>query len=255
MKRRDFIRSSVSGRLVSATVLSGINNVPAASGPQSERNKAPKRSLIMYASHTNNTTKVAERFRSTLEKNGWQCDTFRILQDGDPTTIPYKIKDYDLVCAGSGINLHMPYAELIAVIRVPRYGYDPLKVTPQTPGAQPADEGANKVPAGSRSAPVHGKIVLGPDSKKCISFVTYGGLEFGPWEAQPALDWINVEMAHLNIEPVGTFCCPGKFLPYDIPAGYYNDLTTRPNEKDLMRAELFMEQILEAIASRPAAAK
>jgi hypothetical protein len=252
MKRRGFIRSSISSGLVGATMLSGISDVLAAPEPESGKKKAQKRSLIMYASRTNNTTKVAEHFKSTLERNGWQCDTFRISQDGGPTAFPYIIKDYDLVCAGSGINLHTPYAELIAAIRTPRYGYDPLKVVPQMPGAQPAGKETSKMPAGGISPPAHGKIIFGPDSKKCISFVTYGGLEFGPWEAQPALDWINVEMAHLNIQPIGTFCCPGRFLPYDVPNGYYNDLTTRPNEKDLMRAELFMEQILEGIGERPA---
>jgi len=253
MKRRDFIKSAVSGGLVGATILGGVNNAIAASAPESEKKKTSKKSLVMYASHTTNTAKVAERFKSTLERNGWQCDICKIEKDGDPLAFPYKIKDYDLVCAGSGINLHTPYAELIAVIRIPRYGYDPLKVVNPVPGEQPADEKTNKMPAGGKSAPTHGKIVFSPDSKKCISFATYGGLEFGPWEVQPALDWINVEMAHLGIEPVGAFCCPGRFLPYDVPAGYYNDLTTRPNEKDLMRAELFIEQILEAIANRPPA--
>lgn len=252
MKRRDFIKSAVSSGLVGATILAGVDDSLAASPPESEKKKTSKRSLVMFASHTSNTARVAERFKTTLERNGWQCDISRIEQNGDPTSFPYKIKDYDLVCAGSGINLHTPYAELIAVIRIPRYGYDPLKVANPAPGMQPADEKANKMPAGFK-APTHGKIVFSPDSKKCISFATYGGLEFGPWEVQPALDWINVEMAHLNIEPVGTFCCPGKFLPYDVPSGYYNDLTTRPNEKDLERAELFIEQVLETIACRPPA--
>lgn len=251
MDRRDFIKSTVSGGLVGATILAGVNSSLAASSPQGQQKKTTKKSLVMYASHTNNTTKVAERFKTTLEKNGWGCDIAKIEKDGDPSAFPYKIKDYDLVCAGSGINLHQPYSELIAVIRIPRYGFDPLKAVNPVPAAQPADDKTSNTSSGGRSAPAHGKIVFSPDSKKCISFVTFGGLEFGPWEAQPALDWINVEMAHLGIEPVGTFCCPGRFLPYDIPAGYYDDLTTRPNEKDLMRAELFIEQILEAIADRP----
>ncbi|GEM_PF-915327 len=253
MERRDFIKSAVSGGLVSATILAGANNAIAVSKPEGENKKTSKRSLIMYASHTNNTAKVAERFKSALQRNGWQCDICRIEKDGDPLAFPYKIQDYDLVCAGSGINLHQPYPELIAVIRIPRYGFDPLKTVNPVPGAQTADNKTDNAPAGGKGSPVHGKIVLGPDLIKCISFATFGGLEFGPWEVQPALDWINVEMAHLSIEPVGTFCCPGRFLPFDIPAGYYNDLTTRPNEKDLLRAELFIEEILEATAYRPPA--
>jgi hypothetical protein len=97
----------------------------------------------------------------------------------------------------------------------------------------------------------HAKIVLGPEAKKALSFVTYGGHVLEPVEAQPALDWINLELAHLEVEIVGKFCCPGKFENRDNPAVYHNDLTTRPNERDLLRAELFIEQVLEAIAVRP----
>lgn len=251
MDRRDFIKSTVSSGLVGATIFAGVTSALGASAPQGKQKKTTKKSLIMYASHTNNTTKVAERFKSTFEINGWQCDIYKIDKDGDPGAIPYTITDYDLVCAGSGINLHSPYPELIAAIRYPRYGFDPAKEN-MAPSTTPST-GEEKEKMGGKGAPVHGKIVFSPESNKCISFVTFGGLEFGPWEAQPALDWINVEMAHLGIEPVGTFCCPGRFLPHDIPAGYYDDLTTRPNDKDLMRSELFIEQILEAIAYRPPA--
>jgi len=253
MERRDFIKGAIAGGVVSARMLSAVNNAVSASVPEGEKKKTAKKGLVMYASHTNNTVKVAERFRITLEKNGWQCDIAKISKDDDPTAFPYKIKDYDLVCAGSGINLHQPYSELIAVIRIPRYGYDPLKATQPVPVSQSAGDKTDKTGSSGKSAPVHGKIVFTPESKKCIAFATYGGLEFGPMEVQPALDWINLEMAHLGIKPVGSFCCPGKFLPFDVQGGYYNDLTTRPNEKDLMRAELFIEQILEDIADRPAA--
>jgi len=238
MKRRDFIVSSVSGGLVGATMLAGLKEALAAPEPESQKKKTSKRGLVMYASRTNNTVKVAERFKSTLERNGWQCDIFKIEQKGDPMAFPYyNFNDYDLICLGSGINMHMAYEELFAVIRVPRYrGVPGVKEPVKGTGGQ---------------GPVHEKIVLSPDFPKCISFVTFGGLEFGPWEAQPALDLINVEMAHNRITPVGTFCCPGRFFPYDVPSAYYNDLTTRPSEKDLMGAERFIEQIIEDIGYRP----
>ena len=251
MKRREFIKSAVAGGLAGAGMLAGANNALAASGSEGVKEKTSKRSLIMYASRTNNTAKVAERFKSALERNGWQCDIIKIEQNSDPMAFPYNIKDYDLVCAGSGIRMHSPYAELLHVIRAPIYGYDPRIMLKFTEGIKLTDEDTKKMNASGRGAPSHGKIVPGPDSKKTLSFATYGGYEFGPEEAQPALDWINLEMSHLNMEIVGKFCCPGKFLPADNPAGYHNDLTTRPNEKDLMRAELFIEQVLEAIAYRP----
>ena len=254
MKRRDFIKGAVvSGGLVGAGMLAGAGDVLAASGLENENKKAQKKALVIYASRTNNTAKVAERFKGALEKNGWQCDMVKIAQNSDPMTVPFNYKDYDLICAGSGARMHGPYAELLNVLRVPIYGMDPRIMLKSAEGMQLTDEEQKKMQAAmsSRKGRSHSKIVLGPDAKKALSFMTYGGHELGPAEAQPALDWINLELAHLEVEIVGKFCCPGKFENTNNPAVYYNDLTTRPNEKDLMRAELFIEHVLEDIAERP----
>jgi hypothetical protein len=255
MKRRDFIKNAVvAGGLAGAGMLAGADHALAASGPEGEKKSTQKKALVIYASRTNNTTKVAERFKSTLESNGWQCEIFKIAQNSDPMSVPYDLKAYDLVCAGSGVRMHAPYAELLHVLRVPVYGFDPRIMLKSTEGIQLTDEEKKKMQAAmsNRSGGGgHGKVVLGPDAKKALSFVTYGGHEFGPAEALPALEWINLELAHLKVEIVGKFCCPGKFEDTNNPAGYHNDLTTRPNEKDLMRAELFIEKVLEDIAERP----
>jgi len=230
MKRRDFIKSAVSGSLAGAGILSGAGNALAAPLPETEKKNTQKRSLIIYASRTNNTTKVAERFKSTIEKNGWQCDIVKVEQNSDPMTVPFNYKDYDLICAGSGIRMHSPYAELLHVLRVPVYGFDPRIILKVAEGIKLTTEETDKMRVWQ---PNHRKILLGPDAKKALSFATYGGYEFGPGEAQPALDWINLELAHLEVEIVGKFCCPGKFESANRPAGYHNDLTTRPNERDL----------------------
>jgi hypothetical protein len=256
MKRRDFIKSAVvASGLAGAGMLAGAGDAMAASDAEGEKKSIQKKALVIYASRTNNTTKVAERFKGTLEKNGWQCDIFRIAQNSDPMAFPYNIKDYDLVCAGSGVRMHAPYAELLHVLRVPVYGFDPRIMLKSTEGIQLTDEETKKMQyamSNRLGRGGHSKIVLGPDAKKAFSFITYGGHEFGPGEALPALEWINLELAHLDLEIVGKFCCPGKFENTNNPSGYHNDLTTRPNERDLLRAELFIEQILEAIAVRPA---
>ena len=183
MKRRDFIVSSISGGLVGATMLAGLNNAFSASKPESQKKETPKRSLIMYASRTNNTAKVAERFKSTLERNGWQCDIFKIEQDGDAMAFPYyNFEDYDLVCAGTGIEMHAPYQELLDVIRVPRYGGVPRKESKVPDNIQTTDDDNKNISVDETQIPVHRKIVFGPDSNKAISFATFGGLDFGPWE-------------------------------------------------------------------------
>jgi hypothetical protein len=92
--------------------------------------------------------------------------------------------------------------------------------------------------------------VLGPDSKKAIIFVTYAGYEFGPKEAAPALQLLDLEIEHIGFECIGHFCCPGKFINGPTPTTYHGDIRDRPNERDLLKAEMFIEEKLEEITDR-----
>ena len=96
----------------------------------------------------------------------------------------------------------------------------------------------------------HRKIVFGPDSKKGVIFITYGGYEFGPKEAEPALQLLDLEIEHIGFKCIGHFSCPGKFLNDPTPRTYHGDIRGRPNEKDLLKAEMFIEEKLEEIAAR-----
>ena len=42
-----------------------------------------KKCLIMYASFTGNTEKVAQRIKETFESRGWQCDMFKVRKNAD----------------------------------------------------------------------------------------------------------------------------------------------------------------------------
>ena len=254
MKRRDFIKGAVVGSsLLGTGRVMGIGDALAASGSEGEKKDTQKKSLVFYASRTGNTAKVAERFKSTLERNGWQCDIARIEEDSDPMAFPYNLKEYDLLCAGSGVRFHQPYEELINVIQAPLYGFDPRIMKKGVKGIELTEEEKKKMQENmaNRKGTTHAKVVFGPDHKHALAFLTYGGHDFGPEEAQPALDLINLELQHLHVEAVGKFSCPGKFENESIPYSYYPDLPTRPNERDLLAAELFIERILEKIAVRP----
>ena len=96
----------------------------------------------------------------------------------------------------------------------------------------------------------HRKITLGPDSKKSIVFVTYAGYEFGPVEAEPTLGLLALELEHLEFQCIGRFCCPGEFLHDPTPGTFHGDIRGRPDEKDLLKAEMFIEEKLEEIADR-----
>ncbi len=206
--------------------------------------------LITYSSNTGNTEKVALRFRETFEKNGWQCDFFKVRKEADDILRPpFDIRSYDFVCAGSGLRAHLPYNEVLNMLRKFRTGADPrfiLKFRDETIPyiTEPVlDQRLN-------TDAVHRKIVLGPDSPKAVVFITYGGYEFGPKEAEPALQLLALELEHIGFQCIGQFCCPGKFLDDPTPRTFHGDIRDRPNEKDFLKARMFIEDKLEEIVER-----
>ncbi len=216
-----------------------------------------KKCLIVYSSYTGNTAKVAERFKSTFEKNGWLCDSVKIRKKAeDILDPPFHIRDYDFVCVGSGLRAHLPYNEILNVLRGLNIGADPryaLRMRDETIPyiAEPLPDGpAPWEKPGWRQ--IHKKMVLGPGSPKAVVFITYSGFEFGPKEAQPGLQMLELEIEHLGFMCIGRFCCPGKYRPDDpTPHGYHGDIRDRPNATDLLKAEMFVEEKLEEIADRP----
>lgn len=215
-----------------------------------------KKCLILYSSYTGHTEKVAKRFKSTFEKNGWECDMFKVRRKAeDILNPPFDLANYDFLCAGSGLILHLPYSEILNVIRKLIYDVDPriplrLRGEDVTYIKRPVPKSLPPT-KDERVLKLHKKIVLGPDSKKGIVFVTYSGYEFGPKEAEPALALLALEIEHLRFQCIGRFCCPGEYLHDPTPRTFLGDIRGRPNEKDLLKAEMFIEEKLEEIADRP----
>jgi hypothetical protein len=213
-----------------------------------------KKCLILYSSYTGHTEKVANRFKSTFEKNSWECDIYKVRRKPeDIFNLPFDLTNYDILCAGSGVISHLPYSEVLSAIRYMIYHLDPRimhrirgedlrYLKGPVPKLPPPEKGALLA---------HKKMVLGPDSKKSIVFVTYAGYEFGAKEAEPALKLLALEIEHLGFQCIGQFCCPGRYLDNPTPRTYHGDIRDRPNEKDLLKAEMFIEDVLEGIAERP----
>jgi len=205
-----------------------------------------KKCLIVYGSHTGNTEKVALRFKKTFEKHGWECNSFRLDQKTDINHLPFNFKDYDFICVGSGMIAHTAYGEVIMAMRVPRATWDPEVPISERLVQNPYDtnrEGRSL----SKFRPhfPHHKIVLGTGSKKAVAFVTYSGYDLGAKEAEPGLAQLALEVEHLEFQCIGRFSCPGKFLDEPTPETFLGDIRDRPSERDLMKAEIFIEEILE----------
>jgi hypothetical protein len=211
----------------------------------------PNKCLIIYQSKTGNTAKVADRFRSVFQRKGWQCDVFNIDKKTDIANPPFDFKNYDFVCLGSGLLMHGPYSEILALVRRRFFGIDPRVLVKSAEDGTPIMYKKDRAPGSTNmSKTPHGKIVVRDDSPKAVVFITYAGYDFGPKEAEPALQLLELEIEHLRFKCIGRFSCPGKSLDDPPPDAYHEGMTERPNEKDLMKAEMFIEEKLEEIADR-----
>ena len=214
--------------------------------------KMGKRCLITYSSITGHTEKVALKFKETFEKNGWRCDIFKVRKNAeDILRPPVNIRSYDFVCAGSGLRAHLPYNEILNMLRGFRTGMDPritLRFRDET--IPYISEPIPEIPPHKNPKTDHGKIILGPDSPKAIVFITYAGYEFGPKEADPAALLLALELEHIGFQYLGRFCCPGKYVDDPMPRTFHGDIRNRPDERDLLKAQMFIEEKLEEIADR-----
>ncbi|MEJ2109726.1 MAG: hypothetical protein P8Z37_07420 [Acidobacteriota bacterium] len=208
--------------------------------------------MITYSSNTGNTEKVALKFKETFEKNGWQCDIFKVRKNADDILRPpINIRSYDFICAGSGLRAHLPYNEILNMLRGLRTGMDPrltLRFRDET--IPYISEPVQEIPPHKDPKIDHKKIILGHDSPKAVVFITYAGCEFGPKEADPAADLLALELEHIGFRYIGRFCCPGKYVDDPMPRTFHGDIRERPDERDLLKAQMFLEEKLEEIADR-----
>jgi hypothetical protein len=211
-----------------------------------------KKCLITYSSITGNTEKVALKFKETFEKKSWHCDIFKVRKNADDILRPpFNLRSYDFVCAGSGLRAHLPYNEILNMLRGFRTGMDPritLRFRDET--IPYITEPIPEIPHHKNPKTDHGKMVLGPDSPRAAVFITYAGYEFGPKEAEPAVQLLALELEHIGFQYVGSFCCPGKYVDDPMPRTFHGDIRDRPNEKDLLKAQMFIEEKLEEMADR-----
>jgi hypothetical protein len=212
-----------------------------------------KKCLVTYSSITGHTEKVALKIKETFENKGWQCDIFKVRKNAeDILRPPFDIRSYDFVCAGSGLRAHLPYNEVLNMLRGFRTGMDPritLRFRDET--IPYITEPTPEIPPQRDPKIDHRRIVLGPDSPRAVVFITYAGYEFGPKETLPAVQLLSLELEHVGFQFVGHFCCPGKYLDSPMPRTFHGDIRDRPNEKDLLKAQLFIEEKLDEIADRP----
>jgi flavodoxin len=177
---------------------------------------AVKKNLIVFASNTGNTEKVAKEIAINFERHGWSNDLKKLPNDYDAKNPDFDFKDYDFVCVGSPVNSELPLPH----IRTVTYGKPELR-----------------------------KITPGP---KCgLVFCTYAGVHLGPPEAEPALKLLELELMHQEFQVIGSLAIPGDLKGRDTSETYFGDLRNRPDERDLKNVALFVDEIMKNLKDFP----
>ena len=175
-----------------------------------------KKNLIVYASRTGNTEKVANELASNFQRYGWESTLKKLPDNYDAKNPDFSFDDYDFACVGSPVISELPVDQ----IRTVTYGNPGLK-----------------------------KLSPGP---KCgIVFCTYGGIHLGPPEAAPALKLMEVELMHQCYNVIDSLAIPGGMGDRDLPGVYFSDLKERPNAQDMKDVAVFVDNIMNKLKSYP----
>lgn len=205
-----------------------------------------KKSLIMYSTWSGNTEKVALRFKKVFEKKGWECDMFKVDANTDFENPPYDYSNYDFLCVGSPVVAKKPLEEIILVLeKGVGSAWMPASSKPEQKKVlmEKFAQAWQRFQSQGLTGPPN-RYTFTFEDKKGIVFVTYGGEHLEPpKEAEPALSYMECVMEHHDFQCVGKFACPGSHGK--ITSAWFKDLPERPHERDLLKAEIFMEETIE----------
>lgn len=254
--------------------------------PADDRTEAISRkgkALVMYASMTGNTAKIATCFAETFRHYGFETELLRITSK---TNVSKDFSGYDIVCLGSSIIAGAPLKVINAKFSL---GGDANTVAaadgmgsggpggmppgPPPEGMPPMEGIPDDSPTGITYAGApqpHGLYYpLG------IVFTTYGGGFYGSNEAMATLETLKLFLELQYVRVVGKFACCGRetgpgglgdgVLPHVMsgsidPPVYYKDsdgnyhagsyffhthMNSKPSERDLMKARALAADLVE----------
>lgn len=172
-----------------------------------------KKCLILFASRTGNTEKVANEVKKCFENASWEVDFVKYNMANNPMNLGIEYDDYDFMCLGSPVYWYAPYDPMLQAIRKTSH------------------------------TNAYSRIIPGP--KKALAFATYAGAHLGSREAEACLKILEITYEHLGFESVGAISIPGKYPNRPTPEWYHPDLYLRPNEDDLSGVSKFVKNIID----------
>ena len=183
-----------------------------------------RRALILYATMTKNTEKIATWFKETFEYYNWDVTFVKLVAPAKMQELQDKLyfDDYDVVALGSPIVGGMPLQSVIKNMSMG--GGGALEKEVQTK----LDENKGSAAAAAaparpgvlwrrNEAPYAGVLRRGDSRPLGIVFCTYGGGFYGSGECMATLETLKLYLTCNNVDVVGKFACAGKETG---PAGF-----------------------------------
>lgn len=199
--------------------------------------KKQRRALILYATMTHNTEKIANWFKETFQSYQWEVTMYRMKNNMDLDEMQPHVyfDDYDVVCLGSPIVAGYPLKIISKYFGLGTNTGLEEKTSANIEGGgayqqemQPAPEGdADKHRpkelqwrrSGNRG-PYPGAIYFDQYKPLGIVFTTYGGGFYGSDECTATLEILKLFLQLNNVAVVGRFACCGKeFGPAGLQPG------------------------------------
>ncbi len=210
--------------------------------------KGQRRALILYATMTKNTEKIAKAFEKAFRHYNWDVTLFKMtMKPADWEGMQEKLyfDDYDVVCLGSPIVAGYPLTVVNKVFSLGAGGALEKEIQSNIDkGETTFDEKMEANSMKDKSAIAKGpqpgarpKPLIGarwrreeplyrgiasqhPYRPKGVVFTTYGGGFYGSDEAIPTLESLKMFLQLNGCDNVGTFACCGKeFGPAGLEKG------------------------------------
>ncbi len=181
-----------------------------------------RRALILYATMTQNTEKIARSFQEVLEHYKFQVTVFRLTPSADFQGMQEQLyfDDYDIICLGSPIVAGSPLGIVTSALSLGGNGGIDKVILDQKKkkGEEAAFDPSTPLFSWRRNpAPYPG--VLNPNDSRPLGvvFSTYGGGFYGSDECLATLELLKLYLNLYSVDVVGKFACCGRESG---PAGY-----------------------------------
>lgn len=197
-----------------------------------------RRALILYATMTRNTEKIAQWFKETFEEYQWEVTMLRLKNNMNLDEVQPLVyfDDYDVICLGSPIVAGYPLKIVSKLFSLGAHsGLEEQTAATVEGGAKeftmpaggPPPAGGEKAApkelqwrrSGNRG-PYPGAIYQNQFKPLGVVFTTYGGGFYGSDECTATLEILKLFLQLNNVAVVGRFACCGKeFGPAGLKPG------------------------------------